>query len=87
MDLWNENFKMIELNEIMRQREDVEFAQLLNKIRNKSKHEQIDENEKKYFLKYLKHKIVALLILCISFQETKMSINTTWMLSTKKSVE
>ena len=36
-DMWNEVFKIVKLEEIMRQKEDHEFANLLNKLRTKAK--------------------------------------------------
>lgn len=35
-DLWNENFKLVELNEVMRQKEDLVFAQSLNSLRTRT---------------------------------------------------
>lgn len=46
LDLWRENFQMINLTEIMRQREDAEFAQLLNRIRVKGKADSLGEEDK-----------------------------------------
>ena len=37
VDLWNGNFKIVYLEEIMRQRNDLEFAQLLNRIRSRKR--------------------------------------------------
>ena len=36
-DMWHNNFKLFELQQIMRQREDVAFAQMLNRLRTKLK--------------------------------------------------
>ena len=33
-NLWNENFKIYELTEIMRQKDDKKFAELLNHLHN-----------------------------------------------------
>ena len=46
IDLWNKLFEITELSEIMRQRQDVEFAQLLNRLRYKSKKDMLDENDR-----------------------------------------
>ena len=40
-DLWMHNFKYVELTEIMRQKDDAEFAALLNRLRVKSKSESL----------------------------------------------
>ena len=41
-DFWKELFKVVELKEIMRQREDVEFATMLNRLRIRTKEEILD---------------------------------------------
>ena len=41
-DLWNDSFKLVTLDEIMRQKEDKQFAELLNRIRIKNKKEPLD---------------------------------------------
>uniref|UniRef100_A0A667YQ84 ATP-dependent DNA helicase n=1 Tax=Myripristis murdjan TaxID=586833 RepID=A0A667YQ84_9TELE len=45
-DFWKEHFKMITLTEIMRQKEDLAFAHLLNRIRVKQKTESFSESDK-----------------------------------------
>ncbi len=44
-DLWSDNFKIVELNEIMRQKEDVNFAETLNRLRVRKKHEALREDD------------------------------------------
>uniref|UniRef100_A0A0F8ACH5 ATP-dependent DNA helicase n=1 Tax=Larimichthys crocea TaxID=215358 RepID=A0A0F8ACH5_LARCR len=41
VDLWQENFQMITLTEIMRQKDDVAFAEMLNRIRVKEKNDEL----------------------------------------------
>ena len=43
IDLWQEHFQMITLTEIMRQKDDVVFAQMLNRIRVKLKSHELSE--------------------------------------------
>ncbi|XP_071965922.1 uncharacterized protein [Antedon mediterranea] len=43
--LWLDNFKQIQLDQIMRQKEDKEFALLLNKLRTKEKHDCLSDND------------------------------------------
>ena len=43
--LWHDNFKIIELDEIMRQKDDAEFANLLNKLRIRKRNEDVDEHD------------------------------------------
>ena len=43
-NLWNELFKMFELDEIMRQRESKEFAEMLNRLR-EGKHTKNDRSQ------------------------------------------
>lgn len=49
-DFWNEYFKLVQLDEIMRQKEDVSFAQNLNLIRTRT----LDENLDNQVLQMLK---------------------------------
>ncbi len=44
-DLWSDNFKIVELKEIMRQKEDVNFAETLNRLRVREKHEALREED------------------------------------------
>ncbi|XP_069102242.1 uncharacterized protein [Argopecten irradians] len=44
-DLWNDNFSIVELEEIMRQKDDQEFANVLNQCRIKSKNETLNDND------------------------------------------
>ncbi|XP_038063031.1 ATP-dependent DNA helicase PIF1-like [Patiria miniata] len=44
-DLWNDNFVKVELTEIMRQKEDVQFAKLLNRLRVRKKKEQLESED------------------------------------------
>ena len=44
-DLWNDNFKIVELNEIMRQKEDARFAETLNRLRVRRKHEALQDDD------------------------------------------
>jgi hypothetical protein len=41
-DLWNDNFQIIALDEIMRQKDDMEFANILNSLRTKQKCDVLD---------------------------------------------
>ena len=43
--LWMDNFKQVNLNEIMRQKEDAEFAILLNKLRTKERDEVLSDED------------------------------------------
>lgn len=46
-NLWKENFSLLELDEVMRQKDDLAFAQLLNRLRhNQMTNEDIDVTEK-----------------------------------------
>lgn len=46
-NLWKENFSLFELDEVMRQKDDLAFAQLLNRLRhNQMTNEDIDVIEK-----------------------------------------
>lgn len=40
-DFWNEYFQLVELDEIMRQREDLEFAENLNRLRTRTSNEEL----------------------------------------------
>ena len=44
-DLWMDNFKFVELTEIMRQRDDAVFAQLLNRLRIKNKEGSMSDSD------------------------------------------
>uniref|UniRef100_A0A096LZ07 ATP-dependent DNA helicase n=1 Tax=Poecilia formosa TaxID=48698 RepID=A0A096LZ07_POEFO len=46
LDFWNENFQMISLTEIMRQKDDRAFAELLNRIRVKGKADLLSEDDR-----------------------------------------
>ncbi|XP_068449333.1 uncharacterized protein [Clinocottus analis] len=46
IDLWQENFQMITLTEIMRQKDDVAFAEMLNRIRVKGKSDELSEADR-----------------------------------------
>uniref|UniRef100_A0A3B5QQ24 ATP-dependent DNA helicase n=1 Tax=Xiphophorus maculatus TaxID=8083 RepID=A0A3B5QQ24_XIPMA len=46
LDIWNENFQMISLTEIMRQKDDRTFAELLNRIRVKGKADSLSKDDK-----------------------------------------
>ncbi|XP_071944760.1 uncharacterized protein [Antedon mediterranea] len=43
--LWTDNFKQIDLDEIMRQREDAKFANLLNRLRTKEKNQILSNDD------------------------------------------
>ncbi|XP_071958642.1 uncharacterized protein [Antedon mediterranea] len=43
--LWVDNFKKVQLDEIMRQKEDKEFALLLNKLRTKERHDCLSDKD------------------------------------------
>ncbi|XP_071965644.1 uncharacterized protein [Antedon mediterranea] len=43
--LWIDNFKQVQLDQIMRQKEDKQFALLLNKLRTKEKHDCLSDND------------------------------------------
>ncbi|XP_049895547.1 uncharacterized protein LOC126387027 [Epinephelus moara] len=46
IDLWRDNFQMITLTEIMRQKDDVPFAEMLNRIRVKEKSEPLSDEDR-----------------------------------------
>uniref|UniRef100_A0A669CYJ6 ATP-dependent DNA helicase n=1 Tax=Oreochromis niloticus TaxID=8128 RepID=A0A669CYJ6_ORENI len=46
IDLWQEHFQMITLTEIMRQKDDVAFAEMLNRIRVKEKTDELPQCDK-----------------------------------------
>ncbi|XP_047245588.1 uncharacterized protein LOC124882907 isoform X2 [Girardinichthys multiradiatus] len=46
IDLWQEHFQMITLTEIMRQKDDVAFAQMLNRIRVKERSEELSQGDR-----------------------------------------
>ncbi len=43
--LWHENFKKVELNETMRERDEVKFTEVLNKLRVKTKQDKLTDEE------------------------------------------
>nr|DAA01286.1 TPA_exp: replicase/helicase/endonuclease [Danio rerio] len=45
-DFWKNNFQMITLTQIMRQRDDFAYAELLNRLRVKQKHEKLTDTDK-----------------------------------------
>jgi hypothetical protein len=45
-DIWNTLFEMVELTDIMRQRDDAIFAQMLNRLRTRKRNEPIDDEDK-----------------------------------------
>ena len=49
-DMWNEVFKIVKLEEIMRQKEDHEFANLLNKLRTKAKAQSLSSEDEAVLL-------------------------------------
>ncbi|CAL9706649.1 unnamed protein product [Knipowitschia caucasica] len=50
IDLWNDNFQMIVLTEIMRQKDDKAFAETLNRIRVKTITDDLSEDDRKLLL-------------------------------------
>ncbi|XP_073808479.1 uncharacterized protein [Danio rerio] len=46
LDFWKDHFQMITLTQIMRQREDLAYAELLNRLRIKQKHERLTDADK-----------------------------------------
>ena len=44
-DMWNDHFQIASLDEIMRQKDDADFAELLNRLRTKSKLEHLSEQD------------------------------------------
>nr|XP_021333346.1 uncharacterized protein LOC101884770 [Danio rerio] len=46
LDFWKDHFQMITLTQIMRQREDLSYAELLNRLRIKQKHEKLTDADK-----------------------------------------
>ena len=44
-DLWIDNFKLVELTKIMRQKEDAKFAEILNRLRVRKKDEALRPND------------------------------------------
>lgn len=49
-DLWNDSFKLVNLTEIMRQKEDKQFAELLNRCRIKKKKEHLSTGDRELLL-------------------------------------
>ena len=49
-DMWNEVFKIVKLEEIMQQKEDLAFANLLNKLRTKSKAQSLSSEDETVLL-------------------------------------
>ncbi len=49
-DLWNPNFEIWELSQIMRQRDDLIFAQMLNRLRIREKDKQLQEADEKLLM-------------------------------------
>ncbi|XP_069108859.1 uncharacterized protein [Argopecten irradians] len=45
-DLWNDNFRIVELDEIMRQKDDKEFAMVLNRCRVKAKNDNLSNKDR-----------------------------------------
>ncbi len=54
LDFWKAHFQMITLSEIMRQKEDLAFAQLLNRIRVKQKTDDLVEQDRDLLLQAVK---------------------------------
>ncbi|XP_026102347.1 uncharacterized protein LOC113073807 isoform X1 [Carassius auratus] len=46
LDFWRDHFQMITLTQIMRQRDDLAYAELLNRLRVKQKHEKLTDADK-----------------------------------------
>uniref|UniRef100_A0A8C1N1W6 ATP-dependent DNA helicase n=1 Tax=Cyprinus carpio TaxID=7962 RepID=A0A8C1N1W6_CYPCA len=46
LDFWKDNFQMITLTQIMRQRDDLAYAELLNRLRVKQKQDQLTDTDK-----------------------------------------
>ncbi len=46
LDFWKDHFQMITLTQIMRQREDLAYAELLNRLRVKQKHAKLTDADK-----------------------------------------
>ncbi len=51
LDFWKDNFQIITLTEIMRQKEDLAFAELLNRLRVKQKTEALREDDRALLLR------------------------------------
>ncbi|KAG1928320.1 ATP-dependent DNA helicase PIF1 [Pimephales promelas] len=54
LDFWKDHFQMITLTEIMRQKEDLAFAQLLNRLRVKQKTDDLSEEDRALLLQAVK---------------------------------
>ncbi|XP_072020419.1 uncharacterized protein [Amphiura filiformis] len=54
-DLWNSLFEKVELTEIMRQRDDAIFAQMLNRLRVRKKNEPLEEADKELLRSRIPH--------------------------------
>ncbi|XDV19594.1 hypothetical protein PO909_025040 [Leuciscus waleckii] len=54
LDFWKDHFQMITLTEIMRQKEDLAFAQLLNRLRVKQKTDDLAEEDRALLLQAVK---------------------------------
>ncbi|XP_073795416.1 uncharacterized protein isoform X2 [Danio rerio] len=46
LDFWKDHFQIITLTQIMRQKDDLAYAQLLNRLRIKQKHEKLNDEDK-----------------------------------------
>uniref|UniRef100_A0A3B1IIS5 ATP-dependent DNA helicase n=1 Tax=Astyanax mexicanus TaxID=7994 RepID=A0A3B1IIS5_ASTMX len=54
LDFWRDHFKMITLTEIMRQKDDLAFAELLNRLRVKQKHEALTDADRRMLEQVIK---------------------------------
>lgn len=73
--LWNDLFSIVELDEIMRQREDRYFAELLNRLRVKNKNEKLSEIDKITLQQRIQEGHVDVLHICSTNEEIKVFNN------------
>lgn len=73
--LWNDLFSIVELDEIMRQREDRYFAELLNRLRVKNKNEKLSEIDKITLQQRIQEGPDDVLHICSTNEEIKVFNN------------
>ncbi|KAL6491535.1 hypothetical protein MHYP_G00018800 [Metynnis hypsauchen] len=54
LDFWRDHFKMITLTDVMRQKDDLAFAELLNRLRVKQKHEPLSDADSSLITQVIK---------------------------------
>ncbi|XP_053360312.1 ATP-dependent DNA helicase PIF1-like [Clarias gariepinus] len=56
LDFWKDNFQMVTLTEVMRQKEDLAFAELLNRLRVKQKTQALEEEDRALLIQAAKNR-------------------------------